>query len=81
MPGDGRKQVRVFEPADAVELAQVEMALEGSDIPYRIENEHYFQTGGGIYSLGDTRVGVVVPEDRAREAKALLKEWFWGGAD
>lgn len=76
----GERFVRVFEPADVVEVSQVRIALEGSDIPYQIENEHYLQTGGGIYSLGATQVFVVVPESRAAEAGELLHEWFGGGA-
>lgn len=72
--------VRVFEPADLVELSQVRLALDGTDIPFEIENESYFQTAGGRHSRADTQVFVRVQESRAAEAEELLRDWFGRGS-
>ena len=39
--------VRVFEPADATELAVVRSALEAAGIRFFVENENYFSVAGG----------------------------------
>ena len=72
--------VRVFQPAGPVEVAQARLALEGSGIPFYINNENYMTVTGVPFALGVMQVFVLVPEDRAEEAAELLRDWF-GEAD
>lgn len=68
--------VRVFQPAGPVEIAQVRMALDGSGIPYFLDNEHYMTATGVPFALGVMQVSVLVPEELAEEATELLRDWF-----
>lgn len=70
--------VRIYQPADQLEVAQVRMALEGSGIPFFIHNEHFTAAYGLPYSMGAIQVFVMVPEDRAEKAKEVLRDWFQG---
>jgi len=66
--------VRVFEIANAVELAKARLLLEASGIDYFVEGEHYFAAGGGFISHGDTRVWIQVDKSDVHTARALLSE-------
>lgn len=67
--------VRVFEPADATELAVVRSALEAAGIRFFVENENYFfVAGGGFGSRGDTQVWVQVSEAQADLARATIRD-------
>lgn len=70
--------VRVYQPADQLEVAQVRMALEGARIPFFVQNEHFTAAYGLPYSMGAIQVFVMVPEDRADEAREALRDWFEG---
>lgn len=72
----GNDFVRVFQPSGVVEIAQAKMAMVGSGIPYYMENEHFLTAQGMPFSLGAMEVFVLVPEDRAVEARELLQDWF-----
>lgn len=48
--------VRVYEPANQMELIEVRLSLESARIPYFVEGENYMTAGGGLISLGSTRV-------------------------
>jgi uncharacterized protein YaaQ len=67
---------RVFQPADATELAFVRTLLDGAGIPFSVENENYFVAGGGYLSHGDTEVWIQVAESDVERARAVLKERF-----
>lgn len=68
--------VRIYRPENAFEIAQVRGAMEAADIPFYIENEHYFQTGGGIFSFGDTEVWLRVATEHVPEAKQILRDYL-----
>lgn len=76
----GSRFVRVFQPAGPVEIAQARLALEGSGIPFYLDNENYMAATGVPFSIGVMQVFVMVPEDRAAEAAELLRDWFGGGS-
>ncbi len=65
--------VRVFEPANAVELAKARLILEASGVNYFVDGEHYFAAGGGspayrfpIFMLVSMRYGECSPS-----------RWYW----
>jgi len=71
--------VAVFRSADQALLPVIKSVLEGSDIPYFIQGDEAVgllplgKPGSGFF--GDAlRAIVLVPEDRAEEARALLTE-------
>ncbi len=66
--------MRVFEPANAVELAEARMLLEASGIHYFVEGENYFAAGGGFISHGDTPVWIQVDESDVESARELLRK-------
>jgi hypothetical protein len=67
-----RKFLKVYEPVDASDIARVRSLLEPSGVIFYIQNENYFHVSGGIYSLGDTEVWVMVDSDDVDEARSLL---------
>lgn len=68
--------VRVFRPVTHTEVAQVRAAMAGLGIPFFIENENFFSTGGGMLAAGDSHVWVVVPAEHAELATDALRSWF-----
>ncbi len=66
--------MRVFEPANAVELAKARLLLDAAGIDYFVEGEHYFAAGGGFISHGDTRVWIQVDASDVQQARTLLSE-------
>jgi len=67
---------RVFRPLALGEVSQVQAAMAGLDIPFFIENENFFATGGGLVAPGDTQVWVTVPSEHADAALEALTSWF-----
>lgn len=70
--------VRVFQPADVTQAAQVKLALGAVGIPFVIENENYMNAVGLPYSIGAQRIYVLVPRDFAEDAREVLDDWFEG---
>ena len=68
--------MRVFRPLAHHEVSQVQAAMAGLEIPFYIENENFFATGGGLVAAGDTQVWVVVPSEHADAALEALASWF-----
>ena len=68
--------VRVFQPADVTQAAEARLALQGSGIPFFIQNAHYAQWTGLPFSIGAAQICVLVPEEHADEARDILAEWF-----
>ncbi|MGH7483130.1 MAG: hypothetical protein ACRELV_13320 [Longimicrobiales bacterium] len=66
--------LRVFQPANAVELALARAVLHEMRVPVFIENEHHFTTGGGFLSHGDTEVWVRAPRSHASAVRDVLEE-------
>lgn len=76
---NGGKMVPVFRTADQALLPVIKSLLEGTDIPHFIQGDEAVgllplgKPGSGFF--GDALQAVVlVPEDRAEEAEALLSE-------
>ncbi len=65
--------IRVFEPANAVELATARLALDAAGIPFFVEGEEYFAASGGFISHGDRRVWIQVEVADAAEARQVLE--------
>jgi hypothetical protein len=70
--------VSVFEPADATQIMQAKIALAGANIPFIVQNGEYMNVMGFPNAIGITRVGVLVPEDCAEDAREVLDDWFAG---
>lgn len=76
--GEGRKLVTVFRTANAAVLPVLESVLDSTDIPYTVKGEELLGLfpGAGAGFAVDARsrgVEVQVPEDRAEEARNILK--------
>ncbi len=71
--------MRVFEPANATELALARAALTAADINFFVENENYFFVGGGgFWSRGDTPIWIQVAAADAEEASVTIGDWVNG---
>lgn len=68
--------VRVFRPSGAQQVTEARIALEGSGIPFFIENEQFLGMTGLPFALGHAETWVSVAEEDAEEAIALLEDWF-----
>jgi hypothetical protein len=68
--------VRVWQPADVTQAAEARIALEGTGIPFFIQNEQYMHATGLPFSLGVAQIWVLVPEEHAGEASEILDDWF-----
>lgn len=64
---------KVYEPANATELALVSAALEAAEIPFVIENEERFLGGSRDSSPNEIPVGVVVPETAQAAARKTIR--------
>lgn len=65
------KLIVVWKPGDT---AVIKSILDGSEIPYYINNENMSTLGEGIAKL--TNMEVMVEESKFNEAKGLLKDFF-----
>ena len=68
--------VRVFQPADVTQAAEARLALQGSRIPFFIQNENYLHTTGLPFSIGAAQIFVLVPEEHVDDAREVLADWF-----
>ncbi|MGD8867277.1 MAG: DUF2007 domain-containing protein [Gemmatimonadales bacterium] len=66
--------VRVYEPADQMELVEVRLKLDSASIRYFVEGENYMAAGGGLISLGSTRLWIQVDERDVEAARQVLEE-------
>jgi hypothetical protein len=65
--------VPVCSPLTEGDLLRVRLVLAGAGVPFVIENEHYSAvSGAGSTRLGDATLRVLVPGDRAVEARSLI---------
>jgi hypothetical protein len=65
--------VKLIEPYDEGELALIKSLLEGSDIPYFVQNEHFGSLYPGLALPFNARV-VMVDESDLGRAETLLEE-------
>lgn len=65
--------VKLVEPKDLGELALMKSLLEGSSIPYFVQNEHF----GSLY--GGATCAVMVPESDFERATILMGRLFAQG--
>jgi hypothetical protein len=65
--------VKLIEPYDEGELALIKSLLEGNDIPYFVQNEHFGSLYPGLALPFNARVVMVEESDMAR-AGTLLGE-------
>ena len=57
--------VRVFRPADAQQVTEARIALEGSGIPFFIQGEQFLGMTGLPFSFGRAETWVAVAEEDA----------------
>lgn len=74
---DGPEMVPVLETSDVDTLPVVKSALEAADIPYFVQGDEAFgllPAGGvsGFFGKQGLGVAILVPADRAAEARELL---------
>lgn len=65
--------VKLIEPQDEGELALIKSLLEGNDIPYFVQNEHFGSLYPGLALPFNARV-VMVEESDIGRAETLLGE-------
>jgi hypothetical protein len=65
--------VKLIEPYDEGDLALIKSLLEGSDIPYFVQNEHFGSLYPGLALPFNARV-VMVDESDLGRAETLLEE-------
>jgi putative signal transducing protein len=65
--------VKLIEPYDEGELALIKSLLEGNDIPYFVQNEHFGSLYPGLALPFNARV-VMVDESDLGRAETLLGE-------
>jgi len=65
--------VKLIEPQDEGELALIKSLLEGNDIPYFVQNEHFGSLYPGLALPFNARV-VMVDESDIGRAETLLGE-------
>jgi len=71
--------VPVCHPPTEADLRRVRLVLDAAGVPFVVENEHYSAavSGVGLPRLGDASLRVLVPGDRAAEARSLLGPVVW----
>ncbi|MER3423172.1 MAG: hypothetical protein C4293_08030 [Nitrospiraceae bacterium] len=67
------EMVKLIEPKDLGELAVMKSLLEGSGIPYFVQNEHF----GSLY--GGATCVVMVPESDLERAEILMGRLLQNG--
>lgn len=81
------KLVQVWATADVALLAVVKSMLESEDIPFLVQGEEalgLFPVGPGLFGgLAGKMIAarLLVPEERADEARALIEDGASAGAD
>lgn len=63
--------VKLIEPQDEVQLAMIQGLLDGDNIPYFIQNEHFGNLYPGVSTPLNKRVIMVDETDFARAETAL----------
>lgn len=72
---DEAELIPVFETSDADTLPVVKSALDAAGIPYLVQGDESFgllPAGGGFFGKRGLGVAILVPADRAEEARELL---------
>lgn len=70
----GKDLVCIFRTAYMSEISLIKSILEASDIPFQVDNEHFASLRGA--ADGAINFGVMVANERAEEAKELLREFI-----
>jgi hypothetical protein len=72
--GKATPLVPVCSPHTEADLQRVRLLLDAAGVPFVVENEHYSAavSGAALPRLGDASLRVLVPGDRAAEARSLL---------
>ena len=69
--------VCIRELMTSAEIAFVHSTLQDSGVVYHIENENYFQWGGGTPVGSDMNARLMVEAEMEQAARKLLEGRFW----
>ena len=68
--------IKLHSPRDAIELAIVESILEGENVPYFIQNNHFGSLEIGPQIDNFNKRTILVSEEDEERARELLQDFF-----